>query len=268
MSSLRFAPTTVTFDCWQTLIYEERPAAKSTTGLGHGRVELVARATGAEPERVAAAFAGAWLEHQRGWHRREMFGGPEMTHHALQALGVTLAPEREAQLVATLEDELLGHDIRAIEGTRELLSALRSAGVRTALICDTGFSPGRVVRQLLDRVGLLEHLEVQIFSNEIRVPKPHPLAFSAALDGLGVTARGAVHVGDLRRSDIAGARAAGMHTVRFCGRNDDADTVSGPAAGVLDCSSAGCDPVCARPEADAVVASYPDLARYLRDAKV
>lgn len=259
---MRFSPHTVTFDCWQTLIYEER----SGHGLGSGRIELIAEVTGAGPERVGEAFKSAWLEHQRAWHRRTAFNGPEITRHVLDALGAALPAAREAELVRTMEDELVGHDIRAIDGARELLADLRRAGVRTALICDTGFSPGRVVRKLLDRVGLLEHLEVQIFSDEIRAPKPHPLAFSSALDGLGVRADGAVHVGDLRRSDIAGARAAGMATVRFSGRNDDTDVPASQGGTLIDCVSAGCEPFCERPEADAVIASYAALRAHLTSA--
>lgn len=259
----RFAPHTVTFDCWQTLIYEDRPLAHAPAPA-HGRVKILAEVTGLELDRVASALRDAWLEHQRAWHRRIAFAGPEMTQHVLQALDVQLSPARTAELVAALEDETLGHPIAAVEGAVELLGELRSASVRVALICDTGFSPGRVVRQLLARVGLLEHLEVQIFSDEIRVPKPHPKAFSAALDGLGVAAAGAVHVGDLRRSDIAGARAAGMRSVRFAGMNDDASDDDVGSAGVVDCATAGCDPTCARPEADAVIGSYRELAGYLR----
>jgi len=259
MKPLRFAPHTVTFDCWQTLIYDH-----GAHGLGQRRIDQMVALTGLDPQRIADAFAAAWAEHQCAWHRRAAFNGPEITHHVLQALGVELAPAREAELVATLEEDLLTHDVRAIDGARELLAELRSAGVRVALICDTGFSPGRVIRQLLARVGLLEHLEVEIFSDEIRVPKPHPRAFRAALDGLGVSAAGAVHVGDLRRTDIAGARAAGMGTIRFNGRNDDSDEAAGPSPGLLDCSSAGCDPICERPEADSVASSYPVLSHQLR----
>lgn len=259
MKALGFTPHTVTFDCWQTLIYDY-----GTHGLRRHRIEQLVAATQLDPQRVADAFSAAWTEHQRAWHRRVAFNGPEITHHVLRALGVELAPGRTAELVTTLEDELLTHDIRVIEGAGELLAELRSAGVRVALICDTGFSPGRIIRQVLARVGLLEHLEALIFSDEIRVPKPHPRAFSAALEALGVSARGAVHVGDLRRTDIAGARAAGMGTVRFCGRNDDSNQTSGPDAGIADCSSAGCDPICDRPEADFVASSYAALSHHLR----
>lgn len=261
---MTFTPHTVTFDCWQTLIYEEAPLAPALTPHG-GRVDMIARYTGAPAEKIAAAFADSWLEHQRAWHRRESFGGPEMTAHVLQAIGVSLSAERQAQLVTELEDEVLSHRVCAIEGARELLESLRAAGVRTALICDTGFSPGRVVRMLLARVGLLDLLELQVFSNELRVPKPHPRAFLTALEGLNVKAQGAVHVGDLRRSDIAGARAVGMQAVRFAGRNDDVDDK--PAgAGIVDCAAVGCEPVCARPEADIVVTSYRELTEQLTRA--
>jgi putative hydrolase of the HAD superfamily len=152
--------------------------------------------------------------------------------------------------------------VHAIDGARELLEALRAAGVRTALICDTGFSPGRVVRQLLARVGMLEQLEVHVFSDEVGAPKPHPRPFRAALDALGVPAEGALHVGDLRRSDIAGALAAGMRAVRFRGRNDDREPARS-TADVLGCQDAGCQPACPQPEADTVVASYDELTEHL-----
>jgi putative hydrolase of the HAD superfamily len=246
-----FRPHTVTFDCWQTLLYENH---SPTRGLTKSRVQVLAEHTGKDAQLIDVAFANAWREHQRAWHRRISFGGPEMTDHILRAIEVELSPERRAALLTELEDEISSHEVMAIDGARELLVALRANGVRTALICDTGFSPGRGVRKLLDRVGLLELLEVQIFSDEVRAPKPDLRTFQAALEGLGTSARGAVHVGDIRRTDIAGAKAAGMGAVRFNGRNDDA---------VIDCTATECVPPCERPEADAVVSSYSALTAYL-----
>jgi putative hydrolase of the HAD superfamily len=249
---------TVTFDCWSTLIYE-LPGQDGRAVLA----QSVARATGVEPAVAAQALAAAWRVHQETWHRREVFGAPEQLQHALQLLGVSLVPELHARLLRELEDAILGREIRAIEGARELLATLRRAGVRTALICDTGFTPGRVVRGLLDRVGLLDHLEVAIFSDEIGVAKPHARAFTSALSALGTVAAGAAHVGDLRRSDVAGAQAAGMTAVRFRGHNDDGDETPSARAGVISCDAAGCNPPCARPEADVVVDTYAQLNDWL-----
>lgn len=225
--------------------------------------QRLARAIGVEPAVAAQALAAAWRVHQETWHRREIFGAPEQLQHALQLLDISLAPELHARLLREMEDGILSREIRAIEGARELLATLRGAGVRTALICDTGFTPGRVVRSLLDRVGMLQHLEVAIFSNEIGVPKPHARAFASALSALGTTATGAVHVGDLRRSDVAGAQAAGMTAVRFRGHHDDSDETPSARAGVISCDAAGCSPPCARPEAEVVVDSYAELSEWL-----
>ena len=247
----------VTFDCWATLIHEAGIAR------GNGRGRILAEFCGRTEQEAGAALSAAFREHQIAWHRQRVFDGADMTRHALAALGVSTDAARFEELLTALEEEILSHDVRAIAGARELLVALRDAGVRRALICDTGFTPGRMVRRLLDRVGLLELLEVTIFSDEVRVPKPHPKAFSEALRGVGVSAQHACHVGDLRRSDIAGARSAGMYAIRFSGWHDDRDTHDGGKANVIDCSTASCNPPCERPEADAVVSTYPQLAALL-----
>jgi putative hydrolase of the HAD superfamily len=110
----------------------------------------------------------------------------------------------------------------ALDGAEALLSALDTAGIPSVLVCDTGLTPGRVVRQLLDRLGLLRHLRVQAFSDEVGAPKPDARAFLAAIGPLGVDPKHVLHVGDLKRTDVAGARALGMRTVRIRARHDDA----------------------------------------------
>ena len=257
---------TVTFDCWSTLIYEAKApadAAQRTLTGNERRAASLAAALELDSQLVAAAFAAAWQEHQRAWHRREAFTGEHMLDHTLRTLSLQLTAAQRAELLGALEDEITVRHVQAATGARELLAHLRARGIRTALICDTGFTPGRVVRQLLARQGLLELLELTIFSDETGVAKPHPRAFSSALEGLGVQAHGAVHVGDIRRSDVAGARAVGMGTVRFSGLHDDHDEANGSSAGVIDCAAAGCTPPCARPEADQVVSTYTALRSLL-----
>lgn len=251
-------PHTVTFDCWATLLYESEE-----TRDPDARARAIAEATGASMEAAGAAARAAWREHQMLWHRRTVFSGADMTRRTLETLGVRLDPARELDLIATLEDQVLGREVLALAGAEAALAQLSKEGVRLALICDTGFTPGRVVRRLLDRVGLLRYLEATIFSDELRVPKPDHRAFRSALDALGVASAGAVHVGDLRRSDVAGARSAGMGSVRLRARHDD--TEQGPArgSGVIDCSTAGCVPHCERPEADAVADSFDQLLQII-----
>ena len=104
-------------------------------------------------------------------------------------------------------------------GVAEALEALHRAAIPTALICDTGFTPSWVVREALRMHHLwLDH---SFFSDEVGAPKPYPPMFLAALEATGAEPAEAVHIGDLRRTDVAGARAAGMAAVRFAGVHDD-----------------------------------------------
>jgi putative hydrolase of the HAD superfamily len=229
----------VTFDCWNTLLVDRNLDAARAL-----RVEALvdaARTSGVEvdPERALAAIRAAHARHVELWSVGVGTGSPEMAAWALESVGAPADPALAAALGRRFEDAGVAGEAQALPGAVETLAALRASGIRVALICDTGFSPGRIVRQLLARNGLLELLEVQVFSNEVGVPKPHRRMFERALAPLGVDARAAVHVGDLKRTDVGGGRAAGMGTVRIRGAYDDPDAL---------------------PDADQVIDAHAELA--------
>jgi putative hydrolase of the HAD superfamily len=236
-------PEGVTFDCWNTLIVER------AWEVAHARrveaLERAAREAGRPVGRshAAAAFDAAWERHMRLWTEGLHSGAPEVARWSLASLGVRRRGAALAQLVETFQEASHSGRVEAVAGARETLCELARAGLRRALVCDTGLTPGRVVRRLLEHAGLLEHLEVQVFSDEVGFPKPDPRAFRAALDPLGVEPRRALHVGDLRRTDVAGARGVGMRSVRIRAAHDDASPL---------------------PEADFVVASHAELRALLR----
>ena len=217
MASLR--AEAVTFDCWNTLLYEVDPS------LAHiRRVEALARAASrpgaiVEPEAAHAALERAWLRHIALWQEGVCSGAREVAAWSLGALGA--GEEGAPELARAFAEAALETRIEPLEGAGLTLEGLAAAGVRRALICDTGFSPGRVVRHLLERAGLLRWLEVLVFSDEQGVPKPHRRMFESALAPLRVAPGAAVHVGDLRRTDVAGARGAGLRTVRIRHLHDD-----------------------------------------------
>jgi putative hydrolase of the HAD superfamily len=144
-----------------------------------------------------------------------------MAAYCLEAKGI-FDDDAIGQLTREFEEASIQSGVDAVEGAAETLQALTDAGIRRGLVCDTGFTPGRVVRSILEEKGLLQHLEVLCFSDEVGVPKPGNEIFAKALAELGVARPPeAVHVGDLRRTDIAGARDIGMHGVRYRGVHDD-----------------------------------------------
>jgi putative hydrolase of the HAD superfamily len=210
----------VTFDCWGTLLYEPDPLP----GFQRRLAALAEAAAGAgvrpAADTVRAALDTAWRRHIALWERGVSSGAAEIGAFALAELGVGDA-DVAARLATRLAEASLACRVLALDGARASLERLAEAGLRRALVCDTGFTPGRLVRELLDRSGLLEHLEVCVFSDEVGVPKPHPSVFRAALAPLGTAPAEAVHVGDLRRTDVAGARGAGMGSVRIRWHHDD-----------------------------------------------
>jgi len=210
----------VTFDCWNTLIHERsfEPARRL-------RVAAVCDLCGEAGRPVSRETAVEWIaaahaRHIALWDQGEGTWASDMAEWVMASGGID-EPDLTARLGRHFEEAGLASEIEALPGAREALASLAERGIRLALVCDTGFSSGRIVREYLRRVGMLDPLEVLIFSDEVRVPKPHPRMFEAALAALGVEPRHAIHVGDLRRTDVGGARAFGMRTVRIRATNDD-----------------------------------------------
>jgi putative hydrolase of the HAD superfamily len=100
---------------------------------------------------------------------------------------------------------------RVEDDLRATLAGMREAGLRLGVLSNT-FVPGFVHDRHLEMVGLLEYLPVRVYSSEVGYRKPDRRIFEAALGRLGVGAGEALFVGDLVKTDIVGARRAGMRT--------------------------------------------------------
>jgi FMN phosphatase YigB (HAD superfamily) len=239
--------TAVTFDFWNTIVRapgglmnEARRRAVTAACEAHG--------LGVEPALVDASLAEVVGLYESSWsagthfHPRE---GAERLARALGAEGEAGEAVTEAFLTVARDAPVeLSPDVRAG------LEALRERGLRLGIVCDVGFSGGEVLRGLLEREGLLVHFSGWAFSDEVGHYKPDPRIFEAALAALGAEPAAAIHVGDLRRTDVAGAAALGMRTARYRALHDDPGSGDGVEAdfvldshlellGVLDASAAG-----------------------------
>lgn len=72
---------------------------------------------------------------------------------------------------------------------------------------------GEAQRAKIDAVGLDRWIDATVFAGEEVPSKPEAAPFERALTRLGSTPASAVHVGDSLSSDVAGANAAGLHSV-------------------------------------------------------
>ncbi len=205
----------VTYDCWGTLLKD-----RDWEGAWTIRKGALSRYLDLSDEEAGDLLDEAWAKHDEAWKQVETFGPGRMAAYCLEARGI-FDDDKIRQLTEEFETASLTTGVDAVEGARTTLAALKDAGFRRGLVCDTGFTPGDRVRELLDENGLLEFIEVLCFSDEVGVPKPGAEIFDKALADLGVRPPEAVHIGDLRRTDIAGAQDFGMRAVRFRGVHDD-----------------------------------------------
>jgi putative hydrolase of the HAD superfamily len=97
----------------------------------------------------------------------------------------------------------------------EAVHEIRARGVALGVISNTGRTPGRVLRRLLEDAGLLPCFDVLAFSDEAGVRKPAAAIFRRVLDQARTDPARAVHVGDDAVTDVAGARAVGMRAIHF-----------------------------------------------------
>jgi putative hydrolase of the HAD superfamily len=105
-------------------------------------------------------------------------------------------------------------------GARPALEALAARGLTLAVVSNTMRTPGVVLRQLLERYGLLSFFKHTTFSDEVGVRKPAPEIFALSLSAVGGQPSTAVHVGDDVTLDVQGARAAGMRAIHVTGTPD------------------------------------------------
>jgi putative hydrolase of the HAD superfamily len=220
----------VTFDFWNTI------ARVPTGAMTEARRQAVLAACESggvevEPKLLAASLEEVGMRWERSWAEGVHLHPREAAATLAEALG---AADAAGQAVA---EAFLGAgrqvDLELAPEIGTALVALGERGVRIGIVCDVGFSGGALLRDLLAREGLLEHFAGWSFSDETGHYKPAPQAFEAALDSLGARPEEALHVGDLRRTDVAGAAALGMQTVRYRGLNE-ADEGGAEADFVID----------------------------------
>jgi putative hydrolase of the HAD superfamily len=231
----------VTFDFWNTLVAEG--AAGSDRAIRWHAV-LAERGLDVTESQLAAAMEAGWKWFDRHWRAGEVVSTEAAVAAAVEHLPVDVPSEVVRELAAVVE---LGADpstMRVAPHIGDCLERLRSAGVRIGIICDVGMTPSTALRGYLDHHGLLRHFDHWTFSDEVGWYKPDRRMFDHAAAGLGEPAPSrAAHVGDLLRTDVAGARGAGWTSVRYRGLADDVGDDA--------------------PEADHVVGDHLDLAALL-----
>ena len=210
----------VTLVYWNTLFVDHGGRERERRRAALLEKELDSLGMHRAPAVVEDALASGYAYFDSVWrHERRTPDAAEVVRVVLSALEAPLPPTASARITDGFGRLLLDMAPDPVPNARRVLLELAES-FRLAVICDTGYSPGRVLRELLDRHGMLEPFSYLYFSDEHALSKPDPEVFRRVLDELQVVPMEAVHVGDMQRTDIEGAKAAGMWTVLFVGAND------------------------------------------------
>jgi FMN phosphatase YigB (HAD superfamily) len=215
----------VTFDFWNTLCQAD-VAATAQRRRDAWVAMLSTRALPVDPSVVHSVLDYVTEKHHAGWSSNTQYTAEHAVEEAVALLGEVVGADARDELWEAWLGASRRADIELTPNLPEVLAALDAAGTRIGIVCDVGLTPSLVLLEFLERHGVLRHFDHWSFSDEVGVYKPEAAIFRHALDGLGVDdpAR-ALHIGDLRRTDIAGAHAMGMTAVRYFGVFDDPPAV-------------------------------------------
>lgn len=209
--------TTVTIDFWNTIVDAGNGEQRRAHRHEAMRRVFDERGRAWDADAVDAAVRTATKVFEERWFgdRRTMNAG-ETLEVVWRELDLAVAPEQHARVREAFEESILIGMPRLLDGAAEAIEAL-AAQYRLALISDTAISPGVMLREVLVRHGVARHFTTMVFSDESGVAKPHPRAFALALEACGAAPHEAVHIGDIEKTDIAGAVGMGMQAILFEG---------------------------------------------------
>lgn len=192
----------VTFDAMGTLVSLEPPGPRLQHSLARrlGREVDLARCEGAMRVEMRHYRAHCIAARDASSLAALRLDCASLLADAL-AIGVS-----GADVLPSLTDAI---SFLAYEDARPVLAQLTGAGFKLAVVANWDVS----LTDVLARLGLADAFEVIVTAAAVGSAKPDMRPFQAALEGLGASARGCVHVGDDPVTDIAGARAAGMTAV-------------------------------------------------------
>lgn len=166
-----------------------------------------------EEDAVGRAWRRASADAFRAFHDRPYYLHKELFQDTFRRFAAELggaAAETDLEWYHEAQRELVVQGFELRPGCVETLSALRRAGLHTAIVSNIDDD---YLLPMLERAGLAEHLDAWTSSEAARSCKPDALIFEHALGRAGVGAEEAVFVGDSPEHDIAGALRLGLRTI-------------------------------------------------------
>ena len=215
----------ITFDVWDTIVKDDsdepkRAAAglpgKADTRLQSLTSEIIQHHPRIQPEWVEEAFDYANKRFRHYWKIDHVT--PSVALRLQEAYDFLQIPRTPGfdEVVRNIEAMEVDIPPDFAPGIHAALAELAQS-YQLGIISDTIHTPGRGLRQILEREGLLQCFSHCVFSDEAGAAKPAPAVFEQAAAGLGIPLPQIVHIGDRESNDIAGPLAMGMQAILYTG---------------------------------------------------
>ena len=200
----------VTLDLWNTLIEDKRFFEYRIETI---RCHLEEQGISRKVEDIQKSYRYATNLFEKEWKENyRQMSLESRIKHILDSMEASLPQDSINQIITEFYQTFLMYPPEFKEGVIETIEALKPE-YKLGIISDTGITHGKVIRKYLENTGIFNHFSSTIFSDELGYSKPHQIPFQTALKELDVKPHEAVHVGDLLRTDVAGAKNIGMKAV-------------------------------------------------------
>lgn len=212
---------TITFDLWNTLI-SNWPLDNQRYGrIRVKRIKKVLEQNGqkVESDDLFQAYEKGFEKCKEIWRQNLDVSTEEQLKIMLDFLkdeGLKDMPaDLMARLVEAFVSPILDEPPPLIYGAKEILEHIKKGNYKIGLVCNTGRTPGKTIRILLEQLGMINYFDVTTFSNEFMIRKPDTRIFLHTLNQLESLPQNSIHVGDILELDVLGAKNAGMLSVHF-----------------------------------------------------
>jgi putative hydrolase of the HAD superfamily len=216
----------VTFDLWETLIYDEPDfgVRRREMRLAYVHEALVRFGWQISRDQLVAAHDHSWAQVRKRWLDLVDVDVPEQIDLWLAAAGdghPKLGADQRAEIEHLYVRPFLDLDACLLPGAHACVAAARDAGFTIGLISNTGRTPGWALAEGMSKFGLRELFDFTLFSNEVGWRKPSARVFERAAEIAGT--RLGLHVGDNYEADVLGAHGAGWQTIWIAADGADGD---------------------------------------------
>ena len=205
----------VTFDLWETLLFEKDGAnLRRTAARCRNLVQVLNKlGVGVSLKQVASAMDETVSALKKVWETNK-----DVTHLDQIRLVLRHVLKRSVAINDEWMEELSSAYASPIFEVRpylnpdalEVLRRFKDQNKLVGLICNTGLTPGNAIRRFLEEEGVAKCFDLMVFSDEVGIRKPDPRIFHLVAQRFKTSPHNIAHIGDNLRVDVWGAKNAGF----------------------------------------------------------